>query len=98
MFKRSNSDSCDDVQDIHFTWDGHNLIGREGDSVASALLGAGIKASRTHSVTDEQRAPYCMMGTCFECLVEINGVANLQGCQVKLTEGLRVCIQRGARR
>ncbi len=31
-----------------------------------------------------------MMGVCFECLVEIDGVPNRQGCLRNVTEGMRI--------
>ena len=36
------------------------------------------------------RAPFCMMGACFECLVEIDGRANQRACQVRVRGGMRV--------
>jgi len=38
------------------------------------------------------------MGVCFECLLEIDGQANRQGCTVPVSEGLRVRRMAGARR
>jgi predicted molibdopterin-dependent oxidoreductase YjgC len=38
-----------------------------------------------------------MMGVCFECLLEIDGVANRQGCMVQAADGMRVSRMRGAR-
>jgi len=33
---------------------------------------------------------------CFDCLVEIDGVANQQGCQRLVEQGMRVVLQEGA--
>lgn len=98
MFKHINSGDAGSTRQVTFFWDGREVTGRTGDTVAAALLGAGVRSSRTHAVTDEPRAPFCMMGTCFECLVEIDGIPNRQACQVRLTEGMRVAPQRGARK
>jgi D-hydroxyproline dehydrogenase subunit gamma len=38
-----------------------------------------------------------MMGICFECLMEIDGVGNRQACLTPITEGMRVRRQQGAR-
>ena len=43
------------------------------------------------------RAPYCMMGVCFECLLEIDGVANRQACLVTVQPGMKIRSQEGAR-
>lgn len=84
-------------ESIPFTVDGVPQLARAGDSVAAALLAAGIDHCRTTPVTGSPRAPYCMMGVCFDCLVVVDGVGNRQGCLVKVTEGMRVETQRGKR-
>ncbi|MHA6691391.1 (2Fe-2S)-binding protein [Devosia sp. A449] len=63
------------------------------DSVAAALLLAGLTTVRTTLVSGAPRAPYCMMGVCFECLVTIDGVANRQACMVDVQEGMQVQTQ-----
>ena len=67
------------------------------DSVAAAMLAAGIVATRTTPVSGAQRGPYCMMGTCFDCLVEIDGVSNQQACRTQVREGMTIAVQRGTR-
>ncbi|MDR3672024.1 MAG: (2Fe-2S)-binding protein [Holophaga sp.] len=80
-----------------FTFDGRPLKAARGDTVAAALLAAGIGAVRHHVAGGEPRGPYCMMGICFDCLVTIDGIANRQGCQVEVAEGMEVQSQRGPR-
>jgi len=75
---------------ITFTFAGRLIEARAGETVAAALLAAGVKHFRTSAVTGQRRAPYCMMGVCFECLVEIDGCANRQACLVPVSEGIRV--------
>jgi D-hydroxyproline dehydrogenase subunit gamma len=70
---------------------------RNGDSVAAALLAAGLTHCRTTPVSGAPRAPYCMMGVCFECLVTIDGVGNRQGCLIPVHEGMRIATQCGKR-
>ena len=77
--------------------DGHVTIvvdGREcrvpaGTTVATALLGLGVRAFR-RSVHGEPRAPLCGMGICFECRVAIDGVADRRACLVPVIDGLLV--------
>jgi predicted molibdopterin-dependent oxidoreductase YjgC len=38
-----------------------------------------------------------MMGACFECLVEIDGVPSRQSCMVTVRDGMRIRSQEGAR-
>jgi predicted molibdopterin-dependent oxidoreductase YjgC len=82
---------------LNFTLDGRALSARSGDSVAAALLAAGIDTCRSTPVSGAPRAPYCMMGVCFECLVTIDGIGNRQGCLIPLKEGMRIETQQGAR-
>jgi sarcosine oxidase subunit alpha len=82
---------------VRLTVDGRPVEAREGDSVAAALIGAGIETCRTTPVSGAPRAPYCMMGVCFDCLVTVDGVGNRQGCLVRVAEGMAVAIQRGKR-
>lgn len=82
---------------LSFSFDGRALSGRDGDTVAAALLANGITTCRQTPVSGAPRAPYCLMGVCFECLVVIDGVGNRQGCMVLLHEGMRIETQVGRR-
>ena len=68
----------------------------QGSTAAAAVLLAGETPTRATPVTGEPRAPYCMMGVCFECLMEIDGVANQQACMMPIAEGMRINRQLGA--
>ena len=67
-----------------------------GISVAAALLLKGARSFRTTPVTQAPRAPYCMMGVCFECLVEIDGKPSRQACLTTVREGMVIRRQHGA--
>ncbi len=82
---------------LNFTFDGKALKGRAGDTVAAALLANGIVSCRETPVSGAPRAPYCLMGACFDCLVVIDGVGNRQGCLVALSEGMAIETQAGRR-
>jgi predicted molibdopterin-dependent oxidoreductase YjgC len=82
---------------VPFTIDGRPASARAGDTVAAALLANGVEVCRTTPVSGAPRAPYCMMGVCFECLVTVDGVGNRQGCLVLVEAGMRVETQKGAR-
>ena len=77
--------------------DGKAVEAREGDTVAAAMLAAGLGHCRTTPVSGAPRGAYCMMGVCFDCLVTIDGVGNRQGCLVRVREGMRVEVQHGKR-
>lgn len=77
--------------------DGSNVEVDATASVAAALLCAGVTTVRRSVVGDQPRAPYCLMGICFECLVTIDGVPNRQACLVPVRDGMTVSFQHGAR-
>ncbi|MCS6890275.1 MAG: (2Fe-2S)-binding protein [Rhodovarius sp.] len=82
---------------IPFTFEGRPAEGRAGDSVAAAVLALGELACRETAISRTPRGPYCLMGVCFDCLMEIDGVPNRQACMVPLAPGMRVARQRGPR-
>ena len=82
---------------VRVTVDGRDVRVPAGTTAAAAALLAGLTVTRTSPVSDAPRAPYCMMGACFECLMEIDGVANRQACVVVVVEGMQIRSQRGAR-
>ncbi len=93
MFRRLEAQAAE----IRFSYEGQDIAAREGDSVATALFAAGVTTLRETTVSGAPRAPYCMMGVCFDCLVEIDGVGNRQACLTPVVEGMQVRRQHGAR-
>ena len=78
--------------------EGRTVLVPEGASAAAAVLVAGLASIRDTPVGHSERAPYCMMGVCFDCLAEIDGVPNRQSCMVTARPGMRIRRQRGARK
>ena len=70
--------------------DGAEISVPAGVSVAAALLATDCMPLRQSAVSGSARAPFCMMGICFECLVEIDGVSNQRACQVQVLPGMRL--------
>ena len=96
MFKRL-PEAQPGSSSVPVTIDGRAFGARDGDSVAAALLAAGVQACRTTPVSGAARGPFCMMGVCFDCLVTIDGEPNRQGCLVPVRAGMRIERQSGAR-
>lgn len=72
------------------------IAARRGETLAACLLRSGIEHFRRTPISGSPRLPYCMIGHCFECLVEIDGVGNIQACLTLVREGMRVRRQDGA--
>lgn len=94
MFQRRPDDTRERVR---ISIDGKPAEARDGDTVAAAILAAGLAACRETPVTGAARGPYCLMGVCFDCLVTIDGVGNRQGCMVPVAAGMRIETQHGKR-
>jgi len=78
------------VTPLTMSFDGRSVPAREGDSVASALLAAGIAVTRRTLVSGAPRGPWCMMGACFDCVAVIGGRRGVRTCMTPAREGLRV--------
>ncbi len=81
---------------VEFFFEDQSYEALEGDNLAAQMLILGLIPSRHAEVDGEPRAPHCMIGNCFECLVEIDGQPNRQACQQPVREGMRVRRQRPA--
>jgi predicted molibdopterin-dependent oxidoreductase YjgC len=74
---------------VAFDFEGREIRGRRGETLAAALTAAGERALR-QAGGDERRGLFCGMGVCQECLVEIDGRANQRACMTKLARPLSV--------
>jgi sarcosine oxidase subunit alpha len=74
---------------FHVIVDGAELVVPEGTSVAAAVAMSGALAFR-QSPRGAPRAPLCGMGICFECRVELDGLAGVRSCLVPCHDGMVV--------
>ena len=81
---------------IRLTIDGESVMTQAGDTVAAALLAHSGNASR-ETGKGSPRTAFCMMGVCFDCLVEIDGRPNVQACMTQVREGMVVSRPNGLR-
>ncbi len=76
---------------VRINVDGEDMLVPAGISVAAAVLGHKHERHAFHNGRDGgPRSPYCLMGVCFECMLEIDGVKNVQSCLVPVREGMTV--------
>lgn len=74
---------------IAIEFDGHPVEAHPGETVATALLAAGISTMRRTS-SGAPRGPFCHIGVCFECAVTIDGAPLTRACMVAVRPGMRV--------
>jgi len=97
MFKRIDLPPGETPPAVEISVDGRRVEARAGDTLATALLCAGVVPLRHTPVSGRPRSPLCLMGVCFDCLVEVDGVQNVQSCLVEVRAGMQVKLQLGAR-
>ena len=80
-----------------FEYEGATITAPLGISLAAALL-AHSGAYTRQTAGGDVRTAFCMMGVCFDCLVEVDGVPNTQACMTAVRQGMVVRRQIGLRR
>jgi D-hydroxyproline dehydrogenase subunit gamma len=81
---------------IRVELDGKPAWAHGGETVAALLLRISKPESyRRSAVSGAARAPMCMMGVCFDCLVQVDGQTNQQGCMIAVRDGMRIRRQNG---
>jgi len=86
MFKKQ----YESHETVCIIFEGENLDVEKGQTVASAVLVGCNKVFRSSVVSGQPRAPYCMMGVCFECLIEIDGIPNQRACMIPVREAMEI--------
>lgn len=74
---------------VNVMLDGNSLSLPQGANLAAALLAAGVDVFRNTPVSGAPRGPFCMMGACFDCLIEIEGTTR-QACMIEVSDGLEI--------
>ncbi|MBE8522147.1 (2Fe-2S)-binding protein [Amycolatopsis sp. H6(2020)] len=71
---------------IEITVDGEAVTGLAGQTVAGVLLAAGRLSWRT-TRSGAPRGVFCGIGACFDCLLTVNGVADVRACRRRAADG-----------
>ena len=77
---------------IHIEVDGTAVAGLAGQSIAAVLLAAG-RTSWRRTRTGRPRGGFCGIGTCFDCVVTVNGLRDVRACRRRAVDGDRVELQ-----
>ena len=72
---------------VKVTLDGQPVSLPIGMNVAAALLGIGETISRISPSSHKPCSPHCLIGVCFECMMEIDGVQR-QACMTEVRDGM----------
>ncbi len=92
MFKQLQNQHSELVE---ITLNGQPVQVQHGSTVAAMALTQGLQYTRTTPVSNSKRAPFCMMGVCYECLMIIDGKPNQRACATYVKQGMRIQTQHG---
>jgi sarcosine oxidase subunit alpha len=76
--------------ELTIDYEGHPVSAREGEPAACALLAAGETVFSRSIKYHRPRGPFCMAGSCSNCLMRIDGVPNRFACQIPVRAGMRI--------
>jgi aerobic-type carbon monoxide dehydrogenase small subunit (CoxS/CutS family) len=77
---------------IRITVDGEPVPGIAGQTVAGVLLASGRLSWRT-TRSGAPRGVFCGIGSCFDCVVTVNGVPDVRACRRRAVDGDEVRTQ-----
>ena len=80
---------------VTFSFDGKELSGYEGESIAAAQKAAGVIVHRYTATQHKPRGIFCAIGRCTDCVMIVNGVPNVRTCVTPLEEGMQIQTQYG---
>jgi predicted molibdopterin-dependent oxidoreductase YjgC len=83
---------------VTITVDEEPVTGTLGQSIAGVILASGRLELRRTAGHGELRGVFCGIGVCFDCLVTVNGLQDVRGCQRRAADGDRVLTHSDARR
>jgi D-hydroxyproline dehydrogenase subunit gamma len=75
---------------VSVTVNGQHISAPEGQTVWATMALCRETTTRRAAISGDARSAYCAMGVCFECLVEIDGVANQQACMQRVRNGMNI--------
>jgi predicted molibdopterin-dependent oxidoreductase YjgC len=69
------------------TFAGREIPSEPGQTVAAALIAAGIRSWRTTRRGGAPRGLFCGIGACYDCLVTVNGRPAERACLLPANDG-----------
>lgn len=75
---------------VTLSLDGDAIALPQGEMLAAALLTAGVAHFGASILRGEPRGPLCLMGSCFQCVVEIDDQLQVRACRVAVAAGMRI--------
>ena len=75
--------------------DGEIMEAREGEPISTALLAEGKMVFRYTNKYHTPRGVFCAIGRCTDCMMVVDGVANVRTCITSVKAGMKIQTQYG---
>ena len=82
-------------KEIEIFINGQPVRAFEGETIGAALAAVGIREFRRTEQLQDPRGLYCCMGTCYGCLVTVNGQPSVKACVTPVQAGQQITLQEG---
>ena len=82
-------------KEIEIFVNNHPIRAYEGETIAAVLTAIGIRQIRHAPQLKDPRGLYCCMGSCYGCLLTVNGRPNERACVTPVQAGQRITLQEG---
>lgn len=83
-------DSLDKIPVVEILVDGVAVPAREGEPVAASLMALGRLKLRHSYKTGSPRGVFCGVGRCTDCVMTVDGQANVRTCVTPVRAGMIV--------
>jgi len=80
----------DRTKPVKIVFNGRSIDAFEGDTVASALLSAGLDTFSRSFKYHRRRSASCLTGQCSRCTMNVDGRMHVKTCQTSVREGMVV--------
>jgi predicted molibdopterin-dependent oxidoreductase YjgC len=83
----------DDKPSVSIEVDGEIIPAREGEPIAAAIIAAGRLKLRHARKSGEPRGVFCGIGRCTDCVMTVDGQANVRTCVTPVKAGMKITTQ-----
>jgi thioredoxin reductase/bacterioferritin-associated ferredoxin len=82
-------------KEIEIFINNHRIRAYEGETIGAVLTAIGMRQIRHAPQLKDPRGLYCCMGSCYGCLVTVNGRPNERACVTPVQAGQQITLQEG---
>jgi sarcosine oxidase, subunit alpha len=87
-------DPLEPRREVHFRFDGQDMVGYEGEMISSALFANGVTRFSLHPKDGSPQGIFCANGQCSQCSVLAGGLSR-KACVTPLAAGMEIRTLRG---